>query len=141
MTFVDAKTGNGDFYYKVQAVDFSGNLGEPSKEVEVKITAIEDMNNVLLEYTLKQNYPNPFNPTTTISFSLKAAGKATISIFNTLGQELDVILDKQLNAGTFSVTFNGENLASGIYFYRLTVKDAQSGAVVFQKMNKMNLMK
>ena len=141
LTFVDAKTGNGDFYYKVQAVDFSGNLGEPSKEVEVKITAIEDMNNVPLEYALKQNYPNPFNPTTTISFSLKAAGKATISIFNTLGQELDVILDKQLNAGTFSVTFNGENLASGIYFYRLTVKDAQSGAVVFQKMNKMILMK
>ncbi|UCE20250.1 MAG: T9SS type A sorting domain-containing protein [Gemmatimonadota bacterium] len=71
------------------------------------------------EYSLAQNYPNPFNPETSIAYALPLSGKVKLSVFNVLGQEVKVLVDSQMEAGFHSVTFDGSDMASGIYFYRL----------------------
>ncbi|HQU74032.1 MAG: S8 family peptidase [Calditrichaeota bacterium] len=69
--------------------------------------------------TLRQNYPNPFNPTTQIRFALKRAAPTSLKVYDVRGSLIATLVDGQLPAGHHSVTFSGENLASGIYLYRL----------------------
>jgi photosystem II stability/assembly factor-like uncharacterized protein len=71
-------------------------------------------------YTLNQNYPNPFNPATTISFSIPEPGSTKLKIYDVLGNEVREIISAYLTAGSHSLTFNAENLSSGIYTYTLT---------------------
>ena len=75
-----------------------------------------------------RNYPNPFNPETTISFALASASHVNLSIYNVLGQEVMVLLDETIPAGTHQVNWNGKNangesLSSGIYFCRIITND------------------
>ncbi len=87
------------------------------------------------EFYVEQNYPNPFNPSTTIKFGLPAESVVDLRIYNVLGQEVAVLLNKQnVSAGTHSYDFNASKLASGTYIYRL-----QSGSNIVTK--KMLLMK
>jgi len=75
-------------------------------------------------YSLAQNYPNPFNPSTTIPFSLAAAGRVRLEIFTTLGQKVATLVDEVLGAGTYSRTWEargGVELPAGVYHARLTV--------------------
>jgi len=79
---------------------------------------------------LEQNYPNPFNPTTTIHFALRGGGHVTLRIFNTLGQEVKLLIDAALEAGHHVVDWDGTDdrdtpLSSGVYVYRLDI--AQNG--------------
>ncbi|NUN68370.1 MAG: T9SS type A sorting domain-containing protein [Bacteroidetes bacterium] len=71
-------------------------------------------------FSLEQNFPNPFNPVTTIRFSLPQDGPATLAIYDILGKEVAVPVRGELQAGTYSVQWNGSGAASGLYFYRLT---------------------
>ncbi len=82
-------------------------------------TDVEDNSSPVNEYNLDQNYPNPFNPTTNISFSIKERGTYSLKVFNTLGQEVATLFNKEMEPGKYSLQFNGANLASGTYFYRL----------------------
>ena len=70
-------------------------------------------------FTLYQNYPNPFNPKTLISFNLPAAETARLAVYDILGREVAVLFDQAMGAGPHSVVFDGSQIASGIYFYRL----------------------
>lgn len=91
------------------------------------------------EYLLAQNYPNPFNPATIIRFAVPKSGHVTLDVFNILGQKIRTIIDRQLPAGTYNVTFDGRGdnkrqLASGIYFYRLKAEEfAQSRPMMLLK--------
>lgn len=71
------------------------------------------------EYKLTQNYPNPFNPTTNIEYSIPTSGIVTITVHNILGQEVANLVNEFQQAGTYRITWNGSNLSSGIYFYRI----------------------
>lgn len=71
------------------------------------------------EFELYQNYPNPFNPTTMIRFSLPTADRVTLRVYNTLGQEVAILVDDMRSAGDHHVVFDGYSLHSGIYFYKL----------------------
>jgi hypothetical protein len=72
------------------------------------------------EYALLQNYPNPFNPETSIKFDIPNAGNVKLSIFDITGKEVNVLVNENLNAGTYSFKWNGAQFASGIYFYRVS---------------------
>jgi len=109
------------------------------------------VNDVPLAYKLEQNYPNPFNPTTTIQFSLMNPSIVTLKIYNILGQEVATLLSNaQLNDGVQSFSWNANNLASGVYFYRLSVEGTTTddngnavgtGKTSFQQVKKMLLVK
>ena len=84
-------------------------------------TSVEDKGeNIPEEFFLYQNYPNPFNPTTTIRFYLQHRLYATLTVFDVLGREVAKLVDGEMNSGEHAVAFDAKNLASGIYFYRLT---------------------
>ncbi len=79
---------------------------------------------------LQQNYPNPFNPTTNITVVLDKKASVLLEVFNSLGQRVSVLLNKQLEAGSFNVPFNGSNLSTGVYLYRLQA----NGVTIAKKM-------
>jgi photosystem II stability/assembly factor-like uncharacterized protein len=72
-----------------------------------------------VECALLQNYPNPFNPTTTIQYDLPKAGYVSLKVYDYLGKEVASLSSEEKPAGRHSVQFNAENLASGVYFYRM----------------------
>jgi len=86
------------------------------------------------EFTLYQNYPNPFNASTTIRFLLPKESKVKIGVYDLLGKEITTLVDAKMNAGEHTVTWNAENMASGIYVYKLIAKG-------FVQTRKMILLK
>jgi hypothetical protein len=86
------------------------------------------------KFSLSQNYPNPFNPSTKIKFALPKAEKVKIELYNTLGQRVEILFDQHMKAGYHVVEFNGQNLSSGIYFYRIEAGE-------FQDVKKMILLR
>jgi predicted acyl esterase len=90
--------------------------------------------NVPSEFSLQQNYPNPFNPTTNIKFNIPKRDNVTLKVFNILGKEVATLVKENLKAGTYEVKFDGGNLSSGIYFYKL---ETQS----YKETKKMVLIK
>ena len=85
---------------------------------------LESSDNVTPEgYALEANYPNPFNPSTKISFTIPQADHVSLVVYDMLGKEISTLVDSDLGAGTHSVTFDGKNLASGTYIYRIRSGD------------------
>ncbi|HEX2788719.1 MAG TPA: T9SS type A sorting domain-containing protein [Ignavibacteria bacterium] len=85
------------------------------------IVGIDPVSNVVPDkHSLYQNYPNPFNPTTNIKFDLKEKSNVKLAVYNSLGKEVAVLINKELTAGSYSFDWNAENFSSGIYFYRMT---------------------
>jgi formylglycine-generating enzyme required for sulfatase activity len=90
-------------------------------------TGVNETNNSIPEtFQLFQNYPNPFNPTTTIQFSVPQTSHILIKVNNTLGQEVARLVDDMKNSGTYSVTWDGSRVSSGIYFCTLSAGMHQS---------------
>ena len=73
-----------------------------------------------LEIGLAQNYPNPFNPSTVITYSLPRRSHVTLTVYNTLGQQVAMLVNSDIDVGSHTVQFNASTLASGVYFYRMT---------------------
>ena len=83
------------------------------------VTAVDDQTIAPKEFSLSQNYPNPFNPSTVIEFSVARKEHISLIVYNLLGQQVAALIDGELEAGKHSITFNADNLASGVYFYKL----------------------
>jgi hypothetical protein len=86
-------------------------------EVATDVDEVSDEIPVRTE--LFQNYPNPFNPTTTIGFKVQGSGSVVLKVFDILGKEVATLVNEELRSGSYSRTFDGSGLASGVYFYRL----------------------
>lgn len=127
--YTDMQVVNGDtYYYKLTAVDLSGNESDPSNEVfataGVLAAVNDDGKNTIKNFDLKQNYPNPFNPTTTIEYSLPQQSSISITIYNISGQEVRKLLSEFKEPGTYKVEWdgkdnNGRAVSSGVYFYQM----------------------
>jgi hypothetical protein len=100
------------------------------------LTSIEEQSKKITpkEFSLSQNYPNPFNPVTTIKYEVPSNSKVNITIYDINGRKIMTLLDQKQNSGKYSLTFNAEELASGIYIYKL-----QAASIV--KSRKMILLK
>ena len=94
-----------------------------------------------LTYALGDNFPNPFNPTTVISYVLRERSKIRIWVYDVLGREVQVLVDGIQDAGTRTVEFHAATLATGVYFYRMTVTSIDHPGPVFTQTKKMILSK
>ncbi|MFA6469907.1 MAG: aryl-sulfate sulfotransferase [Bacteroidota bacterium] len=112
-------------------------LNDSSDTVFTVASGVLGITNVSAELSsciLHQNYPNPFNPSTTIQFVISSIQHVRMTIFDVLGKEITVLVNEPMNAGSYSVAFNGEQLPSGMYFCRL-----QAGT--FVSVKKLLLVK
>ncbi|MBK7500346.1 MAG: T9SS type A sorting domain-containing protein [Ignavibacteriales bacterium] len=101
------------------------------------VTFIEDEENNFTqpkEFLLQQNYPNPFNPSTSIQYAISSMQFVTLKVYDLLGREVATLVNEEKTIGSYEVEFYGNNLTSGIYFYKL-----QAGSFVETK--KMVLIK
>jgi hypothetical protein len=101
---------------------------------ELTVTGVLDEISNPIEFKLEQNYPNPFNPTTTIKFALPVDSRVKINVYNSLGQLVETLVDKEMESGYHEVNFNASRFSSGVYLYQL-----QAGEYISVK--KMLLLK
>ncbi|MFZ1321382.1 MAG: SBBP repeat-containing protein [Ignavibacteria bacterium] len=86
-----------------------------SQQVGIQLISNEIPN----QFSLSQNYPNPFNPKTVINYELRVTGNTELKVFNVLGNEVSTLVNEKQNAGSYQVEFDGSNLTSGVYFYKI----------------------
>lgn len=131
-----------DAYTAVRApihFSVSANVGDviyiDNLKITPKVTSVESIEELPVDFVLQQNYPNPFNPSTTINFSLQKSGHVSLKVYNSMGQEVATLVDGFRNASeSYKVAFDGSRLANGLYIYKLTVDNQQA-------TRKMILMK
>jgi len=85
-------------------------------------------------FKLGQNYPNPFNPTTTISFDIPKHSFIRLFVYDVLGRQVALLIEQDMNPGSYEVKFDGKNYSSGVYFYKLTADE-------FSETKKMVIIK
>jgi hypothetical protein len=98
-------------------------------------SAVMQERNIANQFRLQQNYPNPFNPVTNISYTIPATLPVTLDVYNTLGELVATVVNETQTIGTHTATFDGADLPSGIYFYKLQAGD------ILHEMKKMMLVK
>jgi hypothetical protein len=92
-------------------------------------------------FRLYENYPDPFNPTTTLSYALGRESYVTLTIYDILGRKIETLLEKNQSEGNYSIAFNGVNLPSGVYFYRLEARGIEDRNSYFTQTKKMLILK
>lgn len=123
----DRNLSTGKYKYRLKQTDFNGNFEYHELQNEV-IIGIPD------KFYLSQNYPNPFNPTTNFEYGISESGSVSLKIYNTTGKEVATLVNETKTAGYYTVNFNGSNLSSGVYYYRI-----ESGK--FVQVKKLVLLK
>lgn len=105
-----------------------------SGDVQIEV-GVHDLAALPVRFDLKTNYPNPFNPSTTIGFDVPKRSPVTIVVYTLLGQEVTRLVDgAEYAPGRYSLTFNAQSLASGVYLYRMTAGD-------FSAVRRMMILK
>lgn len=130
-TYTDRNLASGNYSYRLKQIDFNGNFEFFNLSNEVNI-------GIPTKFNLSQNYPNPFNPSTKINYDLPVEGKVSIIIFDISGKEVKTIVNEVKPVGYYSVNFNGSNLSSGVYFYRINLEGNGSS---FSETKKMTLIR
>lgn len=132
----DERNGNFDIYCNVRS------FSNPDTTVNI----IKISNEVPSEYKLYQNYPNPFNPFTKIRFSIPQDARSEMRyvkliVIDLLGKEVRTIIDKNLISGSYEIDFDGSDLSSGVYLYRLLVSSLSVNAENYSDQKKFVLIK
>ena len=118
----------------------TGSLGYVTPLCVIGIQSIS--NEIPATYKLYQNYPNPFNPATKIKFEISGTlvAQTFLSVYDMLGREVDILVNTDLQPGTYEVDWDGSNYASGVYYYKLSVLNSGSSAK-YQETKRMLLIK
>jgi len=132
-SWVDAEASNGTTYNYALVIHSADGTEDVAFTESVTPSL---MNALVTEYALRQNYPNPFNPTTNIIFDVKNTNNVTLKVYNAAGQEVTTLVNGSKEGGKrYSVTFDANNLPSGLYFYSIKVGNE------FSATKKMLLVK
>ena len=113
-SFADKNLDEGKYFYRLKQMDLNG-LFEYSNAIEVDVRSVD-------QFSLEQNHPNPFNPATTIGYVLQEKGNVKLTLLNSLGEEIAILVNEEQDKGYHEVEFDAKELSSGIYFYTLQVK-------------------
>lgn len=125
-SFIDQSPNLGYYSYRLEQMDFDGSF-EYSQIISTEIEAPG-------KFALFQNYPNPFNPSTKIKFSIAKESKVNLSIYNLLGERVQELMNKEMKPGYHEVEFDANELASGIYLYKIKAGSfVESKKMVFIK--------
>lgn len=132
-----AARGNGEIAITFEPAGLRN--GDISSDIFMKrgilnLVNIEPVTETAEGYELSQNYPNPFNPSTNFEFKIANPGLVKLTVYDIMGKEVAVLINKEMNTGTYNVTFNGSTLTSGTYFYKLESSD-------FSETKKMLMVK
>jgi photosystem II stability/assembly factor-like uncharacterized protein len=111
------------------------------RPIEEIIMDVESEQLLPTHCSLSQNYPNPFNPTTTIGYVLQEKSNAKLTMLNSLGEEIAVLVNEEQDKGYHKVVFDASKLPSGVYFYQLKIYPANGGAGSFVETKKMILLR
>ena len=130
-TYQDKKLNTGNYSYRLKQIDFNGNYEYFALESDVVISPP----NI---FSMSQNYPNPSNPKSKIDYQIPVDGKVTIKLYDVIGREALTIVNETKETGYYTAEFDGTNLASGVYFYRIVVEGSSQK---FSKTLKMILVK
>jgi photosystem II stability/assembly factor-like uncharacterized protein len=106
--------------YATHAIIRSNSLSSPDT-VRISTSGITatEAEHLPVAFLIDQNYPNPFNPSTTIRYGLPSRALVSVTVFNPLGQQVAILQNDVQDAGYYHITFDGANLSSGMYFYRI----------------------
>jgi photosystem II stability/assembly factor-like uncharacterized protein len=134
-SFTNENVNTGIYKYRLKQIDFDGSFTY-SDEIEVEADFSPK------EFVLYQNYPNPFNPSTKIKYTIPASPKSSpkertfvqLIVYDLLGRDVAVLVNEEMQHGAYETVFDGSNLSSGVYFYRLTAGE-------FSETKKLVLLK
>jgi hypothetical protein len=129
--YVDNINLAGKYYYRLKQVDFDGSFTY-SNIVEAEVEGPQVFN-------LSQNYPNPFNPSTMIKFSLPVDSYVRVELFNTLGEKVDELTNRDYSIGNHEISFDASKLSNGVYYYTINANGVDGSSFVSTK--KMVLIK
>lgn len=132
-SYTDIPGSFGNFAYRLKQVDFDGTF-EYSNQIEIELSTPA-------QFQLSQNYPNPFNPSTVISWHLANDSQVSLKVYDILGTEIKTLVNETRPAGIHQVEFDGSELSSGIYFYKLTAIPTGNNSGEIFDIKKMSLIK
>jgi hypothetical protein len=113
---------------------FVYDVSDGTFTIDIVSDVDDELNGIPSEFNLAQNYPNPFNPVTSIKYQVPEASLVSIKVYDIIGREVAVLVNEVKNPGNYQIYFDGGNLASGVYFYKMIAGD-------FSSVKKMNLLK
>jgi hypothetical protein len=144
---IDSSARHGTtYYYRITCVDIHANESVPTAQLGGAVmSADRDGRLTPKQFALLQNYPNPCNPTSAIQYALPMRSHVTLTVFNTLGQQVVTLVQAEQEAGYHEVMLDASGLSSGVYLYRLQVRpldsaigrDSRSGAGDFAQTKKL----
>ena len=122
-SYVDGSVAKaGSYSYRLKQQDLDGTV-HYTQSVNINVMVTDVAEAAPKVFQLMQNYPNPFNPSTQVKFSVETTGKATVKVYNMVGEQVATLFDGTAEAGRYYVaTFDASRLATGIYFYRITTE-------------------
>jgi hypothetical protein len=129
--YTDVISKPSKYYYRLKQIDFDGSANY-SNVVETEVEGPQ-------VFVLSQNYPNPFNPSTMINFSLPVDSYVSIELFNTLGEKVEELTNRDFSIGNHELSFNASKLSNGVYYYTINATGIDGSSFVSTK--KMVLMK
>ncbi|QQS37677.1 MAG: hypothetical protein IPM56_06915 [Ignavibacteriales bacterium] len=131
-SFNDENLAAGNYSYKLKQVDFDGTF---------KFSEIINVDIIVPDFTLMQNFPNPFNPSTTISYNLSNDSRVVLKVFNSIGEQVAVLVDGFVESGHHKIIFDaGNELTSGVYFYSFEAT-SNNNSVSVKQVRKMLLLR